>query len=205
MEDLLVILLFLLIGGLIYMGWYFGSQGGKIAKELGTIDSFSLGSHLFGLDGVSSSIDSYSAIFNSIDCAVTENDFILIHIKKEVGRIPRNTINQILIDDKSKISQRLTATRILTLGIFSLSAPKKTKEAEYCLVIDWDDKFGSRQNTIFVFYDTTASAANRAYTSLTKYIKPKAEIIKENEKKCPYCAEVIKKEAKVCRFCGRDL
>jgi hypothetical protein len=172
----------------------------KIATELGTLGKVFVGKYLVGLPNSDDPSD-------SVECAVNEDNFIFIgDYGKELGRIPRDLINQIFVDDKSQISQRLTVTRMLVLGIFSLAAPKQTKYKEYCLVIDWDDVTGVRHNSIFEFSGNNCETlAIRAANTLIKYIKPKATIIKAGEKKCRYCAEIVKKEAIVCRYCGRDL
>ena len=172
----------------------------KKLEELKPIARTSVGKYLAGLPNVSAS-------YTEIDCAVLENDFVFINAYgAELDKIPRDSINQIIVDDKSKITQRLTVTRIVALGVFALAAPKAEKHQTFCLVIDWDDDKGVRQNTVFEFTgETSSSQANGAANTLKKYTKPKAERLKSNEKKCPFCAETIKREAKICRFCKSEL
>ena len=176
-------------------------KGLKEAEKLGAIEKISVGKYLVGLPDTNSPSE-------KVDCVITENDLIFIagFEGTEIGRIPRNAINQAIFDDKSQISQRLTATRLVTLGIFSLAAPKKKKFKEYCLAIDWDDAIGINWNTVFEFSGTEAeTSSSQALNKLKKYIKPKATILKMDEKKCPYCAEVIKNEAIKCKHCGSML
>ncbi len=125
---------------------------------------------------------------------------------KVFGRVPRDSINEIYFDDKTQISSRITVTRILALGIFSLAAPKEQRNKIYCLVIDWEDNKGVRQNTLFEFRGENANTNASAVASrFNKYIKPKRSKLKLDEKKCPFCAEVIKSEAVICRFCKSQL
>lgn len=56
--------------------------------------------------------------------------------KKELGRIPIDSITSVIVDDKSRIEKRITATRVLALGLFSLAFQKKNKHKEFALVIE---------------------------------------------------------------------
>ena len=172
----------------------------KKLEELKPAARTSVGKYLAGLPNVGQSAF-------EIDCVVVGDQFLFLDgIGRELDKIPRDSINQIIVDDKSQITQRLTVPRLLALGVFAFAAPLAQKHKTFCLVIDWDDEKGVRQNTLFEFEgESSAAQANAAANVLKRHTKPKVERLQSSEKKCPFCAEIIKREAKICRFCRSEL
>lgn len=140
-------------------------------------------------------------------CTITETKFVFMKLLGEIyGEIPRNSINNIILEDKSLVTQRLTATRLLTLGIFSLVAPKKKKHKEYCVIIDWEDSNFENQNAVFEFSGMACQELATEFSNkLKQYKLTKIQRLKPDEQKCPSCAEIIKREARVCRYCNNEL
>lgn len=169
-------------------------------EALQAIETISVGKNITGLENI-------SANDLEITCAISENSFIFLRQNgDELGIIPRNSINKIVVDDRSQITQHITVGRVLALGVFALAVPKNSKQLSFYLLIDWTNEEGIVENTVFEFSGANSNiVANNTLTTLRKYVNQKVERLKLEEKKCPYCAEIIKKEAKVCRYCGRDL
>jgi hypothetical protein len=177
----------------------YGSRQQKQKRlEMKAIDHFGIGTYVSGLSGKSAT---------STDCNITDKEFVFLsQYGDEVGRIPRDLVDMVYVEDHSQIQSRITATRMLTLGIFSVSARKKNTIEEYFLLIDWQNETGLRENTLFKFNGIVChKLANTAAESFKKYILPRREIIKAGEKKCPFCAESIKAEAKICKHCKSAL
>ena len=156
-TTILVFFMLFFVGGVYYAIWS-NSQTDNRFQQLGAKVSFGVGEHIAGL------ANAHSRIWTT--CGVTQRDFIFLSAGRELGRIPRSAVTGIFVEDESTISKRITATRLLAVGIFALAAPKKTKEEKWCLLIEWSDG-GLRQNTIFEFSGAfSQSSANTAAQKL---------------------------------------
>ena len=196
------IILIIAVAVAIYVG--FEIMRGYKKAGIGSItgDGFKakLGKYIFGLPNKSNEIE-------NVECEVTKNDFVLLtkYMSKEIYRIPRDSVNDIYIEDKSQVHQRLSALGLLATGPFALAFPLKKERNKYCLIIDWE-KDHRRYHTVFeVEGKEKVRTLNEAANQMKKFLKPKKITLKEDERKCPYCAEIIKKEAKICRFCRSNL
>jgi len=119
-------------------------------------------------------------------CVVTPEDLIFLDAgSDDRGRIPRDLVSDVVVD------------------VFSLAFPKTHKQSRTCVLIDWEDSSGSRQETVFEFKGPDSeNAANRAAQSFRQWVLPKRELVKQGERRCQHCRKIIKSEAIECRFCG---
>jgi len=131
-------------------------------RETEEISAISVGRYIAGLS-------EYILPTDHVICVINEQDFVFRRgfMRIELGRIPRDSINQIVVNNRSQICEILTIARMQTLGMFSFAASENKRYEQYYLVIDWDDNKGIRQNAVFEFSDD--ATATSAATTLNKY------------------------------------
>jgi len=137
----------------------------KKSEKIELIERFFMSKHLGGFTGT----DKTAPL---VFCAVSEDYFLFTMGThgRELGRIPRDSINQIIIDDKAHIVKHLTGDNSVELE--NLIHPVTIGDKSYCLVIDWDDADGERRNTVFIFQDKQCEAsAQKAQEKLEQWIK----------------------------------
>lgn len=86
-----------------------------------------------------------------VHLSISGNDWFF----KPLGFIPQSKIKDIAIEDATSIEKRVTAGRVLLLGVFALAAKKKEKKEKAYMVISWNDgRFD--HDTVFEFEGTGA-------------------------------------------------
>ena len=137
------------------------SDSEKVPKEIELTERFCIGSYLGGLPNA----DKAPLVF----CGVGEDDFIfrLGSQGKEIGRIHRDAVNDVIVGEKHQIAEQLAAQEKLCLGKISTSK----KDKGYCLVLPCEDSSGTKHNLIFEFVEQ--SSAENVAQILKKWMKQK--------------------------------
>ena len=188
-------IMMLVIGGSVGLGIAYLQKRNRKSKvaHLNVIEEISMGKYLAGFEDNTSEVD-------NVFCNVTNEEFLFYSMGgKKIGTIEITSITDIILDDKTSVGQRLTATRLLTLGVFSLAAPKKKKHKEYCIIFEWEDDNGEKNNVVFEFSGMACDVISKeSFNKLNKY-KP------ITTKKCPFCDETIRIKATICKYCNKEL
>jgi hypothetical protein len=131
------------------------------------IKKVTVGKYVYGFDQVAVST------LNPFRCCITEKEFVFkaqSGMGKKIGRIPRDKITQINVENKMQATKRVTVPRLLMFGIFAFAAQKKEKVGGFEIVINWDDN--GKRDAVFEFTGPLANAeANKALTTLRSFIK----------------------------------
>ena len=109
-------------------------------KKLKILDKIYMETFIAGFDDMGAE--------EGMECWVSKDKFTFFFgaLKDKGIDIKIKRITNVFLEDKTFVSQRLTATRILALGIFSLAVPKKKKHKEFCIIIEWEDSNREIQN-----------------------------------------------------------
>lgn len=95
-------------------------------------------------------------------------NFIPFKIPTKIGAINKSAIKNIIAEDQSTIESRVTAGRLLTVGVFAFAWKKKKKVELAYLTIEWNDGRFDHE-TIFEFEGL--KALQRANTTRNNLIK----------------------------------
>ena len=192
MDTLIIICIVIAIvcfGGV----WLMDRKRREKVSHLNAKVEIPIGKYLAGFEN-------YSTELGDVYCYVSDDVFLFTSaIGDEIGTIKLNSITNIILEDKTSVGQRLTATRILALGIFSLAAPKKKKDKEFCIIFEWEDENGEKHNAVFEFSGKDSKELSTETFNILKKYKP------ITTKKCRFCDEIIKIKATVCKHCNKEL
>jgi hypothetical protein len=162
----LIPVVFLVVGGGISLILSLLNKGKKTnaeetSKEKELTERFGMSRYLGGLPGA----DNQAPLSS---CAVTEEDFVFVRGSRgaEIGRIPRDSINNVIVDDKAQAAQQLSAQEGVCLGKISSSK----KDTSHCLVLRWENSDGKKHATVFEFAER--ALADTAAQELKKWMKP---------------------------------
>ena len=143
-------------------------------KELEEQKKFSSGKYIAGHPDIGSAIDAtnYRIADNAISIfpIVPARGSTYAHLGEVAGKIPIQAITNVVVEDASTAEKRVTATRLLTVGVFAFAAKKKQVNAHFYVTITWGQ--GKIPNeTMFEFEGKDAqSGANSFKDSLVKAV-----------------------------------
>lgn len=85
----------------------------------------------------------------TLDVSVYDKGLLIHFASVEFAFITFHSIVDLHMETTEQIGQRLTATRIATLGIFALAFKKKTKDVQKFLTIDFKNEAGLSSTAVF--------------------------------------------------------
>ena len=124
-----------------------------IKSVINAVDVIEAGTYLCGHPKINDSTD--------VCIAVTPDSFAIFKGRDQLGAIPKSAVKQISIEDKTTIEQKVTAARVLALGVFAFAFKKKTANEMGFVVVEWTDERNLAHNTTFkIEGDGSLAAAN---------------------------------------------
>ena len=87
----------------------------------------------------------------------------------EFERIPMDNVNEIIVEDKALVAQRVPAIEKSALN--KIVSPETKQRKYYCLFIDWNDKKGAKHYSFFQFGGSGKEGlANSAANTLKRWV-----------------------------------
>jgi len=117
------------------------------------------------------SVPSGSKPFNISYCTVDGDSFKFTGGIRgiEFERIPMDNVNEIIVEDKSLITQRIPEIEKSALN--KIVSPETKQRKYYCLFIDWNDKKGAKHYSFFQFGGAGKEGlANSAANTLKRWV-----------------------------------
>ena len=163
----LIPVVFLVVGGGVTLLLSLLNKGNKTVaeetpKEKELTERFCMSGYLAGFPNAATP-DTY------VFCGVTEESFLFSKGSRgvEIGRIQRDSINNIIVVNKSQVLQELTAEEKLSFGKLFESQ----KDNSSCLVLNWEHSDKKKHNAVFEFPEQ--ASADMAAQALNKWMKQK--------------------------------
>lgn len=91
--------------------------------------------------------------------AFYENKTIFSVAFRPIFEIDNNTVQKIAIEGQSQVSRRITATRLIALGVFALAFQKKTVDKEAFIALE----LTTGEEVIFFFKNSSPTDLKRKY------------------------------------------
>lgn len=197
---MLALVFFLAVGVIIAL---MARQTVNLKRSIQPVATVHLGRYLGGLPGRTTPLEGVTGYISAREIV-----FVYGLNNVIVGRVPITELTTWSVEDKSAMLQRLTATRMLTLGVFALAAPKKRKIESFLLHLAWQSSGEAERHALFELDGSAARArANELAEALHQHLpvpRAAAALLAADERPCPFCAETIKMAAKICRHCQRE-
>lgn len=109
------------------------------------------GKYISGHPGINSPVEKTTIAFTAQGLVIQNGT------RAAIALIPPDQIKNVSVEDASTVQSRVTATRLLALGVFAFAAKKKQMTTDFYLTIKWNDGRFDHE-TIFEFTDTNANA-----------------------------------------------
>src|ERR1035437_5993137 len=91
-----------ILGVPVLLGWLWWRRSDALLKKFNATSHFSVGKYLVGLEKCDRSME-------NVECVVAPADFVFAQMRGiELGRVPRGSVSEVLVEDKSQLSQRLS-------------------------------------------------------------------------------------------------